>query len=437
MNKEKLALFLFRRDLRLEDNAGLYHALKSGYKVLPIFIFDTEILDKLADKSDARVTFIHQELERIKTTLEKKHQSSLLVLHGKPRFIWETLLKEYNVEQVYSNHDYEPYAIKRDNDLKAFFNKNEVSFYTYKDQCVFEKDEVLKDDGKPYVVFTPYKNKWLAKLKPFHYKAYPTDKYATIFLKTTAFNLPSLTALGFEKSKTPFPDKSYQAVLKDYGHDRDFPAMDATSHISVHLRFGTVSIRQLIATAIDEKSSVWLSELIWRDFYFTIIYHFPHSATNSFRKEYDQIEWRNNETEFTAWCEGKTGYPMVDAGMRQLNETGFMHNRVRMVVASFLTKHLLIDWRWGERYFAEKLLDYELSSNVGGWQWAAGSGVDAAPYFRIFNPHEQLKKFDKSLKYIKKWVPEFEDPFKYVKPIVDHKFARERCLETYKNALKQ
>jgi deoxyribodipyrimidine photo-lyase len=287
------------------------------------------------------------------------------------------------------------------------------------------------------VLFTPYKNKYLGNLDDFYYKPYPTEKYFQNFLHTSKLKSPTLNQLGFTKSTLTFPDKKYKPILANYGHDRDFPAMDATSHMSVHLRFGTVSIRDLVKTAIEEKSSVWLSELIWRDFYFSILYHFPHSAKVAFRKEYDEIKWRNNETEFKAWCEGKTGYPLVDAGMRQLNQTGFMHNRVRMVVASFLTKHLLIDWRWGERYFAEKLLDYELSSNVGGWQWAAGCGVDAAPYFRIFNPHEQLKKFDKDLKYIKKWIPEFNDVFKYPAPIVDHKVARERCLETYKKALKQ
>ncbi len=437
MVKNKIAIFWFRRDLRLEDNAGLYHALQSGLKVLPIFIFDTEILDKLNDKADARITFIHQQLTLLKRELEEKYGSSLLVLHGKPTTIWKNVIKNYAVAEVFTNHDYEPYAIKRDSDLNEFFSNHQINFHTSKDQCIFEKDEILKDDGKPYVVFTPYKNKWLAKLKPFYYKAYPIKKHSENFLKISSFDFPSFKDIGFEKSELEFPDKSFESVLQNYGHDRDFPAMDATSHISVHLRFGTVSIRTLVKTAFEQNSSVWLSELIWRDFYFSILYHFPHSATASFRKDYDQIKWRNNETEFKAWCEGKTGYPMVDAGMRQLNQTGFMHNRVRMVVASFLTKHLLIDWRWGEHYFAEKLLDYELSSNVGGWQWAAGSGVDAAPYFRIFNPHEQLKKFDKDLKYIRKWVPEFDDAFKYPKPIVDHKMARERCLSTYQEALKK
>ena len=435
MSKQPIAIFWFRRDLRLHDNAGLYQALKSGLKVLPLFIFDREILDKLEDNDDARVTFIHQQLERMNEEL-KALKSSLLVKYGNPQEIWEQLIQEYDVKEVYINHDYEPYAKERDGHLQQFFNTKSIEFKTFKDQCVLEKGEVLKDDGKPYVVFTPYKRRWLDKLKPHHYEAYPTEKYFNNFLEQPHLPVISLKAMNFEKSLLVFPDQSYQNILKNYGIDRNFPAKEATSQISVHLRFGTISIRDLIKNALG-KSEVWLSELIWRDFYFSILWHFPYSAEKSFRPEYDLIKWRNNEDEFKAWCEGKTGYPIVDAGMRQLNATGFMHNRIRMVVASFLTKHLLIDWRWGERYFARKLLDFELSSNVGGWQWAAGSGVDAAPYFRIFNPYEQVKKFDKDLKYIKKWVSEFSDPFKYAKPIVDHKFARERCLATYKEALSQ
>jgi deoxyribodipyrimidine photo-lyase len=435
MNKEGVVVFWFRRDLRLNDNAGLYQALKSGFKVLPIFIFDKEILDKLEDKDDARVTFIYHTLAGIKTELQK-HNSSLLIKYGKPKEVWSQVLSDYNVKAVYTNHDYEPYAKERDDALNQMFTAKDIPYYTFKDQCIFEKSEVVKDDGKPYVVFTPYKRKWLEKLNDYYTKAYPTEDHFAEFFSSNALDVPSLQDMGFKESTLVFPNKTYQNVLKKYADLRNFPSQDATSHISVHLRFGTVSIRELVIEAQKQDSEVWLSELIWRDFYFAILYHFPHSATNSFRKEYDQIKWRNNEQEFEAWCNGKTGYPIVDAGMRELNETGFMHNRVRMIVASFLTKHLLIDWRWGERYFARKLLDFELSSNVGGWQWAAGSGVDAAPYFRIFNPYEQVKKFDKDYKYIKKWIPEFSDPFKYPQPIVDHKVARERCLATYKEALK-
>ncbi len=434
MAKDEIAVFWFRRDLRLKDNAGLYHALKSGYKVLPLFIFDKNILDELEDEDDARITFIHQQMEELKNTL-KKHDSSIIVKYGEPFKIWREVLEDHHVRAVYTNHDYEPYAKKRDEALNDFFTKKDIPFYSYKDQCIFEKAEVVKESGDPYVVFTPYKKVWLKKLNDFYIKPYPVAKYVKNFLKIKSLSIPGLEEMGFKKSQQEFPDKTYKQVLKNYAEDRDYPAKNATSRIGIHLRFGTVSIRELMKEA-KLQSEVWLSELIWREFYFSILWHFPYSANDSFRKEYDRIEWRNNEEEFKAWCEGKTGYPIVDAGMRQLNETGFMHNRVRMVVASFLSKHLLIDWRWGERYFARRLLDYELSSNVGGWQWAAGCGVDAAPYFRIFNPYEQQKKFDKDLVYIKRWVPEFSDPFKYPKPIVDHKEARERCLEVYKKALK-
>ena len=434
MHKERFVVFWFRRDLRLNDNAGLYQALKSGYKVLPLFIFDKDILDKLEDKDDARVIFIYNTLVNIKTELENQN-SSLLIKYGNPEQVWNQVLTDYHIKAVYTNHDYEPYAQKRDEALNQTFSSKNIPFYTFKDQCIFEKSEVVKDDGSPYVVFTPYKRKWLDKLNNSPIQIYHTHEYFSQFVSIKPLEIPSLNDMGFEESTLAIPDQTYKHALKNYAEDRDFPAKDATSRISLHLRFGTISIRELVKEAQNQKSEVWLSELIWRDFYFSILYHFPHSATASFRKEYDQIKWRNNEKEFDAWCNGKTGYPIVDAGMRELNQTGFMHNRVRMIVASFLTKHLLIDWRWGERYFARKLLDFELSSNVGGWQWAAGSGVDAAPYFRIFNPYEQVKKFDKDLKYIKKWVPEFSDPFKYPKPIVDHKLARERCLETYKEAL--
>ncbi len=433
MDKIKICVFWFRRDLRLKDNAALYHALKSNYKVLPLFIFDKNILDKLEDKTDARVSFIHQTIIEINEQLAKLN-TSLLVKYGTPDIIWKDLIKDYEIAEVYTNHDYEPYAKERDAELLKTFTKENIPFKTFKDQCIFEKTEVVKDNAEPYMVFTPYKRRWLDKLKPFYIKPYPTEKYFKNFLELKNTEVLSLESMGFKQTTIPFPDKEYKDVLKNYAHNRDFPALDATSRISLHLRFGTISIRELVADATG-KSDVWLSELIWRDFYFSIMWHFPHSAENSFKPEYDKIKWRNNEKEFKAWCEGKTGYPIVDAGMRQLNQTGFMHNRIRMVTASFLSKHLLIDWKWGERYFAAKLLDYELSSNVGGWQWAAGSGVDAAPYFRIFNPYEQVKKFDKDLKYIKKWVPEFSDPFRYPAPIVDHKEARERCLKVYKEAL--
>lgn len=428
-----LTLCWLRRDLRLEDNAALYHALKSGNPVLLLFIFDENILGQLPNKADARVSFIHQAVSELKIKLEQKG-SSLLVKHETPEQIWPQILKEYNVKAVYANHDYEPYARKRDDGLAEFLSSEGIQFRTFKDQVIFEKEEVIKADGKPYTVFTPYYKLWLKKLTDFYIKPYPTEKYFKNLFLTKPFALPSLKEIGFEPSPQKVPSSDFTAQLKNYDKERDYPALDATTHIGIHLRFGTLSIRKVVLEAQKQRADKWLSELVWREFYMMILWHFPHSATQSFKPMYDNIVWRNNEEEFTAWCEGKTGYPLVDAGMRQLNQTGFMHNRVRMVVASFLCKHLLIDWRWGEAYFAEKLLDYEQASNIGGWQWACGSGNDAAPYFRVFNPELQLKKFDPKMEYVLKWAPEYSLPILPV-PIVDHVFARDRVLKAYKKAL--
>jgi deoxyribodipyrimidine photo-lyase len=427
-----ISIHWFRRDLRLADNAALYHALKSGYPTLPLFIFDQNILDKLP-KDDARVTFIYQAIEDLKKELQLQG-SDLLIKYGKPEKVWSEILKEYDVKGVYTNHDYEPYARERDDNMAEFLTSEKIVFKTYKDQVIFEKNEILKADKTPYTIFTPFYKQWHAKLNNFYVKAYPTKKYLKNLLQNKHLPHPSLNEMGFEKSKLNFPKISYKNKLDDYAKERDFPALDGTTHIGLHLRFGTLSIRKAVKDALEAKSTVWLSELAWREFYMTILWHFPYSASNSFKKQYDKIKWRNNEDEFKAWCEGNTGYPIVDAGMRQLNETGWMHNRVRMIVGSFLTKHLLIDWRWGGAYFAEKLLDYEMASNVGGWQWAAGSGNDAAPYFRVFNPELQTKKFDPKFEYIKKWVPEFGTKI-YAQPIVEHIFARERVLKVFKEAL--
>ena len=429
-----VSVFWFRRDLRMEDNAGLYHALKSGNPVLPFFIFDREILDDLEDKDDARVSFIYKAIDEVKKKCQK-HRSDLLVVYDKPELAWKNLMDEYKIATVYTNRDYEPYAKDRDGAVAAMLAEHDIKFETFKDQVIFEKAEVVKDDGKPYTVYTPYKNKWYQKLKPFYLKAYPTEKYFKNLLSFKAPALPTLKDMGFVKSEIDYPEKEYDNVIADYAKNRDFPAITGTSHVGVHLRFGTVSIRRCARDAYESHEKTWLNELIWREFYSMILYHFPQTATNAFRPEYDRIKWINDEEQFKAWCDGNTGYPMVDAGMRELNATGYMHNRVRMVVASFLSKDLLIDWRWGEHYFARKLLDYEMASNVGGWQWAAGSGTDAAPYFRIFNPDSQLKKFDPKLEYVKKWVPEYANFSKYPKPIVDHAFARERCLKAFKAAL--
>lgn len=434
MTKTPVNICWFRRDLRLNDNAALYHALKGKNPVLCLFIFDKTILDQLDDDSDPRLTFIYEAIESLQNQLER-HGSSILAVYDEPENAWKKLIKEYHVETVYTNHDYEPYAKTRDTAISKLLKEHHIGFNTYKDQVIFEKDEVIKNDGTPYTVYTPYQRKWYETLKPFYLKPYPNKKYFHQFFKTGHLSLPSLKELGFAKSDRQFPGKAYEDVIKDYAEKRDFPAIKGTSHLGIHLRFGTISIREAAKTAYDYPEKTWLNELIWREFYMMILDHFPKTQDHAFRPDYDKIRWVNDEDQFKAWCEGKTGYPMVDAGMRELNETGFMHNRVRMVAASFLSKHLLIDWRWGERYFAAKLLDYEMASNVGGWQWSAGSGTDAAPYFRIFNPESQLKKFDPDLKYVKKWVPEYADFSKYPKPIVEHTFARERCLKAFKEAL--
>lgn len=432
--QQEISVFWFRRDLRLHDNAGLYHALKSGLPVLPIFIFDRNILDKLEDKTDRRVEIIHNALAEIKQQLETIG-SSLQVYYDAPINAWQNITQKYTVKKVFTNHDYEPYALQRDQQVGDFLHHKGITFTTYKDQVIFEKDEVLKADGTPYTVYTPYSKVWKVKLTDFYLKPYPTEKYYSNFLKVARFTIPTLAEMGFIPTCKEFPSTTVASgIIKNYADTRDIPSVNGTSRLSVHFRFGTISIREKVAKAktISEK---YFNELIWREFYMSILWHYPHVVGNAFRPEYDKIQWSNNKEHFAKWCEGKTGYPMVDAGMRELNETGHMHNRVRMVVASFLTKHLLIDWRWGEAYFAKKLLDFELASNNGGWQWAAGSGVDAAPYFRVFNPELQQQKFDPEFKYIRRWVKEYGTPL-YPRPIIDHREARERCLKTYQVALK-
>ncbi|QQX76567.1 MULTISPECIES: cryptochrome/photolyase family protein [Aequorivita] len=431
---EKVNIFWFRRDLRLDDNVGFYKALHGKFPVLPLFIFDTEILNELP-KDDARVTFIFETLQKMRNELQKQG-SSIAIYHGKPEAIFKKVISEFEVQNVITNHDYEPYAKKRDATIEKLLTEKEIGFYTYKDQVIFEKDEVVKDDGDPYIVYTPYMKTWKAKFKKEYVeKIYYTNEFLNNLYQNSRLSNLSLSDIGFKKSKIEIPEYDVTpTTIQEYEKRRNFPAEDATSHLGPHLRFGTVSIRKMIKKATAERNEVFWQELIWREFFMQILWHFPETVENAFKKKYDRIEWRNNEEEFKRWKEGKTGYPLVDAGMRQLNETGYMHNRVRMVAASFLCKHLLLDWRWGEAYFAEKLLDYEMSSNVGNWQWAAGSGVDAAPYFRIFNPTTQIEKFDKDYKYIKKYVPEFGTS-SYPEKMVNHKDARERCLKVYKSAV--
>ena len=430
---DKISIFWFRRDLRLHDNKALFHALQSEEKILPIFIFDIDILKKIP-KDDARISFIYSELKAMNTHLES-FGTEIRMFHGNPKEVFRSLMKNYTIVKVFTNHDYEPYAIKRDLDIKKLVSSNQIDFQTYKDQVIFERNEITKKDGKPYVVYTPYSRKWLEKYETDKPENYPSEDLLDRLYKKTKSETLTLSDIGFIKTNIPIKNYIFNSrIINEYEETRNFPALDNTSKLGPHLRFGTVSVRQMVSRADAHENKIFLKELIWREFFMQILWHFPETHKNSFKSKYDRIIWRNNKKEFQKWCEGNTGYPMVDAGMRQLNKTGFMHNRVRMLVGSFLCKHLLIDWRWGEAYFAEKLHDYEMSSNVGNWQWVAGTGVDASPYFRIFNPTSQIQKFDKELKYIQKWVPDFQE-ITYPSPMVDHKFARERCLKTYKDAL--
>lgn len=425
-------VFWFRRDLRLTDNHGLSQAIDAarerGFVVLPLFIFDDSILDPLP-KDDARVQFIHEQLGNMQKLLTTEG-THLCVKKGNVIDIFAELCAQFDLRAVFCNHDYEPSAIKRDTAVKAHLHEKNIAWRSYKDQVIFERDEVVKNDGKPYTVYTPYKKRWLAQFDLER----DAPEYAcdTSLFAKVSFDLPSLADIGFVPNEIRAYDYDFSA-MRGYQDHRGFPAhATGTSKLSPHLRFGTISVRECVRRALPVNDT-FLSELIWREFFMQVLWHFPRVVNESFRVEYDKIAWRNDEGDFQAWCDGKTGYPLVDAGMRELNTTGYMHNRVRMVTASFLCKHLLIDWRWGERYFAEKLLDYDLSANNGNWQWAAGTGCDAAPYFRIFNPETQFKKFDPDATYVREYVPEF-DHITYTQPIVEHKLARERCLATYKKA---
>jgi deoxyribodipyrimidine photo-lyase len=427
----KINVFWYRRDLRLKDNRALNIALNSGLPVLPVFIFDTNILDEL-NCDDPRVSFIHEILFTINETLSKEG-GSLLVKKGEPLGVWKELIQSFEISSVFSNKDYEPYGIERDNKVEKILSEKGIQLIRIKDQVIFEEKEVLKDDRTPYTVFTPYRNRWMQQFEKELTDSTTTHKTEmNNFLKGTS-PFPTLKDIGFRKSSVSV--RPYDlSVIKEYDKYRDLPADDKTSYLSPHLRFGTISIRTIVQLALKENFT-FLSELVWREFFMQILFNYPFVVTGSFKKKYNNIHWRNNETEFKKWCAGETGYPLVDAGMRQLNETGYMHNRVRMVTASFLVKHLLIDWRWGEAYFAQKLLDFELSSNNGNWQWAAGTGCDAAPYFRVFNPEIQMKKFDPESVYVRRWVPEF-GRFGYPPQMVEHSFARNRAIFTYKEGLK-
>jgi len=418
-------IFWFRRDLRVDDNRGLFEALKSG-NTLPIFIFDSSILSEL-EKNDARVNFIHQQLQNI----HNQCNGALKVYFGEPLSIWQEIITNHEIANVFYNKDYEPYALDRDQKVAQLLEKIGINIHGCKDQVIFEENEILKADGSPYTIFTPYKYKWLATFETNMLDGYKSDNLLLNLVKDS-FTFPSLKEIGFQKSNIVVPSFTFQNLEK-YEDVRNIPSLAQTSHLSTHLRFGSISVRQTVSKA-REINDTFLSELIWREFFMQTLFQTPRVISTCYKSKYEAMKWRNNEVEFEKWCNGETGYPMVDAGMRQLNETGLMHNRVRMVTASFLVKHLLIDWRWGEAYFAKKLLDYDLSANNGNWQWAAGTGCDAAPYFRIFNPTEQLKKFDPKLIYVRRWVKNF-DELTYPLPMIEHKFARQRCLMAYKEAL--
>ena len=431
---ENVNIFWFRRDLRIDDNNGLFQALKAVLPVVPVFIFDPAILAKFPNPNDARLTFIHQSICSLDLEF-RKYNSSLQVYFSSPEVVFGRLMAKYSIKTVYSNTDYEPASIARDQKIAKLLQEKGIEFLSFKDQVIFHRDEVIKSNGKPYTVFTSYCKKWKENLAAENIPYYHSEQHLSNLKHLSAEYFPELHEIGYQVQHIQFAGKVFDHfLLENYAAKRDFPAENGTSKLGIHLRFGTISIRKLVRFT-EILSEVFLNELIWRDFYMSILWHFPHVVEKSFKPAYDFIPWLNNEADFERWCTGQTGYPLVDAGMRELNETGYMHNRVRMVVASFLTKHLLIDWRWGEAYFASKLLDYELASNNGGWQWACGSGCDAAPYFRVFSPEMQSKKFDPQLKYIRKWVHEFETS-SYPKPMVDHSFARNRAIETYKKALK-
>jgi deoxyribodipyrimidine photo-lyase len=440
----KISLFWFRRDLRLEDNRGLFLALEAGLPVLPLFIFDSNILNNLSDKSDARVSFIYKQVESLKEKIEKLG-GRFYVDFGDPIEIIERITHELPVKKLYTNKDYESYALQRDRSIKDFLEAKNITFHLSKDHVIFEEREILsKSAGTPYTVFTPYSKTWKEKLKSgmLEGENSPLFKYNSdgllpgrLYSNVRVPDFPSLEFMNFHPSKMVIPSREINLkIIDNYTEKRDYPAILGTSRLGIHLRFGTISIRDLARNIIN-LNETFLNELIWRDFYAQILFNFPHVEKNAFRSNYDLIKWRNNSEDFERWTSGQTGFPLVDAGMRELNATGFMHNRVRMLTASFLTKNLLIDWRWGEKYFAEKLLDFDLASNNGGWQWAAGSGTDAAPYFRIFSPEAQTLKFDSQYQYIKRWVPEFGTPH-YVKPMIDSKLSKDLCLAAYQLALK-
>ena len=427
-----MIIFWFRRDLRLNDNHGLYKALNYSNNVLPIFIYDTNITNKL-EENDHRLKFISDAIAGINSYL-KSTNNKIFTFEGKPSEVLSQLIRKYKIKGIFFNKDYEPYARDRDQDIIKMCDEEGVSCYSFKDHVIFEEDEIVKNDGSPYVVYTPYSKKWLEKFKESKLESYDSENHLYNLVKANGIEYPEFNKTFNNEVINPKNYVLNNDIIDKYEDTRNFPALDTTSRVGVHLRFGTLSLRKIVNKSSNSFNNTYLKELIWREFFIQILWHYPHTINTSFKEKYERIKWRTNMNDFKLWCDGKTGYPIVDAGMNELNKTGFMHNRLRMIVGSFLCKHLLIDWRLGEKYFADKLFDYEQASNVGNWQWVAGCGVDAAPYFRIFNPESQQTKFDKQKEYIKKWIPEFDEN-NYTEKIVDHKFARERCLKTYKEAL--
>lgn len=431
--KKRVNIFWFRRDLRLFDNHGLFMALSNDLPVLCLLIFDRDILKQFPNPADKRVTFIYNTLHDLNREL-KSHGGNIEIAHGKPIEIFGRLSEKFDIQGVYSNNDYEPEAIQRDTNVKAFLNSKGIGFHNYKDQVIFEKNEIITDAEKPYTVFTPYMKKWKQKFITELPVLYSSEKLLYKIISTET-PLPDIENIGYKHISFNFPSAQISNdIITNYHLTRDHPSTDGTSKLGIHLRFGTISIRQTVKKAY-ELNETWLNELIWREFFMQLLWNFPHVTKGAFRKKYNFISWRNNEDEFLRWCNGETGFPIVDAGIHELLETGYMHNRVRMITANFLTKLLLIDWQWGESFFAKHLLDYELSSNNGNWQWSAGTGADAAPYFRIFNPEEQLKKFDPELKYTKRFIHPFSAS--YPIPMIDYKYCRNRCIDVFKKSLKE
>lgn len=428
----KTTIHWFRRDLRIKDNTALFHALSQNNNVQCIFIFDENIINELP-KNDHRISFIYDTLVNINYELNK-YGTSIEIFKGDPIDVFKKIILDNEINSIYFNKDYEPYTINRDNSIEKLLSKQNIKVKSYKDHVIFEEKEITKDDNKPYTIYTPYSKKWLKKIHETKITEYNIIPFLNNFKKNKNLNIKSREELDFIKSDTLVYDfNSTDEIILSYEKTRNYPFIEGTSKVGPYLRFGLISIRTLVLKSIN-KDITYLKELIWRDFFSQILFNFPNVIISSFKNKYDNIKWENNEYFLKKWKNGETGYPIVDAGMRELNNTGFMHNRVRMITASFLCKHLLIDWRFGEAYFAEKLFDYELSSNNGNWQWAAGCGCDAAPYFRVFNPYTQQEKFDKGFNYIKKWVPEYNSN-KYAKPLVNHKEARIKAIEHYKKYL--